>query len=278
MEAVLVINQINLYIIERPGFGLSTPHPNRNYQTWGDDIRQFIEGVIKQQAAVIGYSAGGPYAIACGKYLPELITKVFIISSPSPPETKKLYSEMDWMSKIGYFLARNWKWGLEKAVETEANKWIKNPVKQTKEFLIQGGSLGDAQTFLLNPSIHRAFVLSVMEQYSRGRVGIVTESHDYYLFSRPWGYHLSELSTDIQYYLWYGSEDTGVVPSMGHYLSQHIPNCKSFFLEQKGHLLFFEIWPNIISLISDKIIIINNNNNNNNNNENNNDIELDQSN
>ena len=186
MEAVLVINQINLYIIERPGFGLSTPHPNRNYQTWGDDIRQFIEGVIKQQAAVIGYSAGGPYAIACGKYLPELITKVFIISSPSPPETKKLYSEMDWMSKIGYFLARNWKWGLEKAVETEANKWIKNPVKQTKEFLIQGGSLGDAQTFLLNPSIHRAFVLSVMEQYSRGRVGIVTESHDYYLFSRPW--------------------------------------------------------------------------------------------
>ena len=173
MENSLLRNKVKLYILERPGFGLSTPHHERTFETWANDVKQFINKEIQQKVSLIGYSAGGPYAIACAKYIPELLINLFIISSPSPPEAKHLYSEMDFTSKIGYFLARNWRWGLEKAVHFEAKKWKKNPIKQTKDFL--RGCLPDAQTYLLHPSIQRAFVISCMEQYSRPHTGVTAE-------------------------------------------------------------------------------------------------------
>jgi len=43
MEKVLEQNKILCYIIERPGFGLSTHDKNRDYITYKDDFKEFLQ-------------------------------------------------------------------------------------------------------------------------------------------------------------------------------------------------------------------------------------------
>jgi pimeloyl-ACP methyl ester carboxylesterase len=55
---------MRLLALERPGFGLSTPEPNRRILDWPIDVQSFAKGMQLDQIAVMGLSGGGPYAPA----------------------------------------------------------------------------------------------------------------------------------------------------------------------------------------------------------------------
>ena len=59
------------FSVERPGAGLSDPQPGRGLLDWPADVATFADAVGLDRFAVIGTSAGGPYAMACGSALPE---------------------------------------------------------------------------------------------------------------------------------------------------------------------------------------------------------------
>lgn len=259
MEEILVSNRVVMYILERPGFGLSSPQPSRSFKSWTEDVSHFIDAVASKEyntavcgISVIGYSAGGPYAAACARFLPEKLACVTIVSSPSPPENPEATKGMDLTSKIGYFLARHWKWGLEKiGVQSEAKKWFNDPLKNTKEFLTSnsGIGLGDAKTFILQPSIERAFAISAKEMYSNLKQAVETETNDYWLFCHHWGFSLSDIPQDFPVYVWYGLEDTSTVPSMSEFMVSQIPKGLPHAIDFQGHLTFFSHFDQIIAEI-----------------------------
>jgi len=57
--------------VERPGHGLSDFLPKRRLVDWPADVSQLADWLRLDNFYVEGHSAGGPYALACARYLPD---------------------------------------------------------------------------------------------------------------------------------------------------------------------------------------------------------------
>jgi len=266
MEQAAKARGIQVIIPERPGYGLSTPQPTRTILSGAEDVKELLQhlGIARQasssaeeaageehgrdaapkedrtaKVAVMGYSAGGPFALACAQALPDLVSSVILIGAVSPPDTPHSTRGMTLINKVAYFLARTWLWAVEVGVKSEAADLQKDPIKKLREILAT--TIGDNQTYLMNPAIERVFAISGLEMYSRPS-GAEAEALDYWLFCHPWGFELQNLPKEIKYHVWYGLTDESVVPAMGEHFNQVLPGCHTTPVEEKGHLLFFEVW------------------------------------
>jgi pimeloyl-ACP methyl ester carboxylesterase len=78
--------------LERPGIGLSIRAPGRTLADWPADVAEFAEALGIDRFAVVGVSAGGPYALSLAIALPERVTCVGLVcalggSSITPSST-----------------------------------------------------------------------------------------------------------------------------------------------------------------------------------------------
>ena len=64
---------------ERPGQGVSDPHPERTLADWPADVRDLLDALDIGRAVVVGISAGGPYALATAARLPDRISRVAVV-------------------------------------------------------------------------------------------------------------------------------------------------------------------------------------------------------
>ena len=56
--------------MERPGSGLSDPHPYAAVADWATDVADVADTLGAERLGVVGLSGGGPYALACGAVPP----------------------------------------------------------------------------------------------------------------------------------------------------------------------------------------------------------------
>ncbi len=64
---------VRLIGVDRPGMGLSTFKANRRLLDWPDDVVELADRLRLNRFAVVGFSGGGPYALACAYKIPHLI-------------------------------------------------------------------------------------------------------------------------------------------------------------------------------------------------------------
>jgi pimeloyl-ACP methyl ester carboxylesterase len=76
---------VRLICLERPGFGVSTFVTKRSVSEWANDVESFVtseESKLKNtKFYVMGFSAGGPYALAIRNLLPNRVLAAAIIAS-----------------------------------------------------------------------------------------------------------------------------------------------------------------------------------------------------
>ena len=75
---------IRLIAVDRPGIGLSTGAPGRRLLDWPGDVEQLADRLGIESFAVLGWSGGGPYALACGWSLPDRVDRIGLISAAAP--------------------------------------------------------------------------------------------------------------------------------------------------------------------------------------------------
>lgn len=71
-------------IAYRPGFGGSDPSPGRRVLDFADDLAELMDALGHARFAVVGVSAGAPYALACGRALPDRVAALAAISPLGP--------------------------------------------------------------------------------------------------------------------------------------------------------------------------------------------------
>ena len=76
---------------DRPGHGISDPQPDRRLLDWPDDVEQLADHLGISTFHVIGWSAGGPHALACAYKLPNRISAGALISGLAPPNRPNPY-------------------------------------------------------------------------------------------------------------------------------------------------------------------------------------------
>ncbi|CAB4710683.1 MAG: alpha/beta fold hydrolase [Actinobacteria bacterium] len=73
---------VRLLCVNRPGYGLSTPHPS-SHASVAADAMAALDEVGAEAVAVIGMSIGGPYALATAALHPDRVTSMAVVSSIS---------------------------------------------------------------------------------------------------------------------------------------------------------------------------------------------------
>jgi pimeloyl-ACP methyl ester carboxylesterase len=69
---------------DRPGIGGSDPAPERTISSYAEDVVQLADALSIDRFGVLGYSGGGPYALACASALPHRLLGVACMAGVGP--------------------------------------------------------------------------------------------------------------------------------------------------------------------------------------------------
>jgi len=74
---------------DRPGFGASEFQRGRTLLDWPADVCALADHLDIDRFGVVGFSGGGPHAVACAHAVPGRVRGVSLVSTVTPPETRE---------------------------------------------------------------------------------------------------------------------------------------------------------------------------------------------
>jgi pimeloyl-ACP methyl ester carboxylesterase len=230
---------IRLITFDRPGLGLSTPQPKRRITDWPRDIEGFTDALHLDRFAVIGWSGGGPYALATAHKLGDRVTKVGLVASLTPLAgtafVRLLSPDLRRRARLGRALP----WLVYQVAKRDARAFARDPeAALDKEFATAPAC--DRAT-LDDPALRQMQIESRREAYRQGPAGIFTEAM---LYLRPWGFDPAEVRMAVR--LWHGDEDETLAAPMGRHLAATLPDCEATFVPGEGHMLCLTRWNEIL--------------------------------
>lgn len=225
-----------LIALDRPGFGLSDPHPRRTLSDWPADVAALADHLGIQRFAVVGVSGGGPYAAACAWRLAERLTGVSLVSSLAPGSRRG----MPWSAALLFALGRLGSWTLIPPAHLIAHVARRHPARYLA-FVQRRLPPADRRLFA-QPPVQAMFCTDLATAFQRGPWGAI---RDVVLLTRPWGFPLADIRVPVR--LWHGERDTIVPVQMGRHLAATIPQCQARFLADAGHFLVIEHWRTILA-------------------------------
>lgn len=227
--------KLGLHVIaaERPGIGLSDFQPRRKLLDWPDDIIELADHLGIEKFTVEGISGGGPYAAACAYKIPHRLECCAIVGGMGPINMRK--KGMMRSNRIDFFIARRLPFIVKYMVKKTMKK-LNDPDK-AKDFMKRiFKTMAEPDRILVQDSkLLDIFTTEFREAFRSGPDGVTYEEK---IYVKPWGFELSDISPDLQVYLWHGGLDVIVPISIGREMCDLIPNCKGYFYPEEAHLSF----------------------------------------
>jgi pimeloyl-ACP methyl ester carboxylesterase len=222
---------IRLVTLSRAGFGDSSRQEGRSVASAADDAAALADHLGAERFVTLGWSGGGPHALACAALLPERVLAAATIAGVAPYDAEGL-SWTDGMgesNQIEYPLAARdpdelLRWmrpQVEALGAVEPNEIVselRSVISEVDEAQLTG-PFGE----LMATSFHRAF-----------RAGPWGWFDDDLAFVRPWGFELASIGVPVS--VWQGRQDLMVPFAHGEWLVEHIPTARSRLRPEHGHL------------------------------------------
>lgn len=232
---------LRVITLDRPGIGLSDYRPAHSVLDWADDAATLADHLGLGRFAVLGWSGGGPHALACAYCFPDRLTAVGVVAGFAPFDHPHATEGMrDDMRKFVPVL-RRFPWLSRLATSSLPRAYRKDPSKAFEKQFGHGLPAADRQA-LEDPRIYGNLLAGAVEAVRQGSRGLAT---DMQLFlARPWGFRPKELKVPV--HLWYGDADTLVPLQMGRYLAETIPGSSLEVYPGEGHMIFYHHWEEIL--------------------------------
>lgn len=234
MADIAARRNVRLIAVDRPGFGLSDAKHGRTMLDWADDVVALVDALEIDKFALIGFSCGTPFALACSCRFPQRISKVALSGAFAPLDVPGV---TDGMSPSGSGL-----FALAQSNPSELRSTLA-AIAPTPEALTAAmhASLGESDK--LEFETRRA---EFQTEYSKTlRTGIEGIASDFVLISQSWGFPLDAIKTET--YLWSGTEDRNTPPAMTTYLSSALANSRTFMQQNEGHCVLYTYWEEILA-------------------------------
>ncbi len=222
-----VAKGVRLISPDRPGIGLSTYQPGRRLTDWPGDVERLTDALGIGRFAVMGWSAGGPYAAVCAARMHGRVTAAALLSSSVPLDLYGTTRGLTMEDRTLLLLAQRAPWLASAVINTSI-------VSTSNARLMRAAmrSFPPADRTILTewgpPDLALAFVREAVRQGTKGCV------QDYRIFGDPWGFSLEEIKVPVQ--IWEGSDDRTGPPGYRAFLKTHIPHATVTVVPGEGHL------------------------------------------
>jgi pimeloyl-ACP methyl ester carboxylesterase len=215
----------------RPGYAASTPQPGRSVASVVADTAAILDALDEERFVTIGWSGGGPHALACAALLPNRCSAAATLASVAPYGVAGL----DWLAGMGPENIEEF--GAAIDGEDRLNPYLEREAAALRE--VTGSDVAAALGGLVSEVDKRALTgdyAEIMAHTFRRAVstGIAGWRDDDLAFTRPWGFDLNTIQVPVA--IWQGDEYRMVPFAHGKWLAANIPGARARLLPGDGHL------------------------------------------
>jgi pimeloyl-ACP methyl ester carboxylesterase len=224
---------LRLVLYARPGYGGSTPAPGRLVADAAADVAAILDKLGANRFVTVGWSGGGPHALACARLLSRRCMAAASLAGPAPYRAAGL----------------NWPAGMaednlaEFGAAAEGESELTDLLEKTAPLLrdITADQLADAMTEVISTADYDALAGQLAEYFASSfraalSAGIAGWRDDDLAFVHDWGFSLNAPGDAAPVAIWHGDQD-GMVPfSHGEWLAGRIPGARRHLMPGVGHL------------------------------------------
>jgi pimeloyl-ACP methyl ester carboxylesterase len=235
LEALLVADAaekagVRLIALDRPGIGESDPCHRDRLLDWPEKVVEIADALKIRKFAVVGMSAGGPYALACAAGIPDRLTACGLICAVAPPELV-LRAGPAWMRLL---------WASARRFPTTFGAFLRAAVPDPPQSMAAAEKrirwwtrwmapadrivLKDRGTFV---GLARAFAESTRQGAEAARREAIHEI-------LCWGFAIENISFE-NIFLWHGEQDRLTPAAASRLLADALPHCRATFYPRDGH-------------------------------------------
>ncbi len=231
---------VRLITVDRPGYGWSDPKPGRSLLSWADDFAELHAQLDLRPCPLMGWSGGGPYALACAFSLPAIVTSVGVSGSVGPM-TEVPGSFDDETRRLSRLLPVDPQGALDGVV----NQWkgfADNPAS-VYDGLFENSDEppGPDQRLFARSDVREAMIEWARDAARQGSAGAVADTM---AFIQPWGFSLAEIRCDAA--VWVG-DGAPADRDEADYLAATIPGATFAIFPGDGHLAPLTRWAEMLA-------------------------------
>jgi pimeloyl-ACP methyl ester carboxylesterase len=222
---------LRLLTYSRPGYGGSTPRPGRSVASAAADVAGLLDALGAETFLTVGWSGGGPHALASAALLPGRCLAAATIGGPAPYDAEGL----DWLDDMA----------VENVQEFTAAAAGEGPLT---DFLaaaepeiakVRGQDLIGALGGLMSEVDQRVLTedfAGYMARLLSGSVatGIAGWRDDDLAFLKDWGFDPAAITVPVA--IWHGEQDRMVPFAHGRWLAAEVPGAAAHLEPDEGHL------------------------------------------
>lgn len=207
---------------DRPGFGASDRQRGRTFADWADDVAALTDELGVEEYGVVGFSGGGPYALACAAHTPERASRCAVVSGVGPPGSERgdlgFERALAAASKLSPQFGRPLVWLMSRAVAS-ADSFT--------------DVVGDADADLADPrrgESGRVLLADFREGLCQGTTPLAT---DYGVLYGDWDFDLADVAAPTR--VFHGREDANVPLAAAERVASEVPDGELAVYENAGH-------------------------------------------
>lgn len=236
---------IRLVAVDRPGAGLSTPHPTGTFGSFADDAVALADRLGIDRWRPLAWSAGAPYALAIAGRHPGRTQRVAVVAGLVPfaaYATPGILDDADggrWMvAELGEEL------GAAGLAEVAAPMLAPYPCDQALalEHVLEAADPVRRAELDAIPGAVDVLASGVADSVASGLAGL---TRDLELQVEAPDVDWSAVGAPVD--LWYGQRDTSAPPAFGTWWAEHLRWAELTVVPDAGHLVALSHWEAILA-------------------------------
>lgn len=215
----------------RAGYGGSDRRAGRSIADIANDMRAVLDQLGIDRCYTMGWSGGGPHALATAALLPDRVIAVATLAGVGPYGAQ----DLDFMAGMGaenlieFGAAVEGPQALE-AFLTEQGQWVR---QVTSDQVVEG--FGDLISDVDKQALTGEFAdWTALTLRDSQRNGIWGWFDDDLAFVKPWGFEIGAIRRPVA--VWQGDQDRMVPAHHGPWLADHVGSAQPRLRPGEGHL------------------------------------------
>ncbi len=230
-----------LILYSRPGYGSSSRNEGRTVAHAAEDVQAILDHLGHDRFVTLGWSGGGPHALACAAHLPERCLGAASLAGVAPFDADGL----DFLDGMGpenveeFGAAARSRAELETFLESFAAELATVTADDLAASL--GGLVDEVDRAALTGELADVLARMFHRAVASGTGGWLDDD---LAFVRDWGFDLSAIRVPVA--IWQGAQDRMVPIAHGRWLARRLPGAAVHLYEDEGHISLAQQLPRIL--------------------------------
>ncbi|HTD42325.1 MAG TPA: alpha/beta hydrolase, partial [Mucilaginibacter sp.] len=227
-DEIFIKHNLRIISPSRPGMGQSDRHNNRTFIDWVKDTVALVDHLNIKKFAILGYSGGAPYTLACALKIPELLTSAVIVSGAGQMNQAEVKNNLSLKHRIFWKVADKFPFLLP-IVLNKMKQYRGMPDEEILARAEKNMPKADFEVFKQNGRL--TLSKKGVDETFRDMKGVAM---DVRLPIRSLGFNLGDINFPITFF--HGREDNTVPIEVVEWMVPRIPNAKLVTYQNDGHM------------------------------------------